>query len=57
MAKTCQSLRHEPYILPDNNEFIPSMTAKRFNDMKLEEEAEYYIKLKELIDKYKKDHQ
>ena len=50
--KTCQSLRHEPYILPSNSKaVIPSMTAKRFNEMKEEEDAEYGMKLQELINR------
>lgn len=45
-------LRHEPYILPSNsNKVIPSMTAKRFNEMKEEEDAEYGMKLQELINR------
>lgn len=51
-CKTLQQFIHEPYILPSNSkEYIPSMTAKRFNDMKQEEEAEYYLKLQELIER------
>lgn len=51
--KTCQSLRHEPYILPSNSKSaIPYMTAKRFNDMKEEEDAEYGIKLQEFINRF-----
>jgi len=49
--KALRSHRYEPYILPDNNDYIPSMSAKRFNDMKLEEEAEYYSELQDLIKK------
>ena len=50
-SQTLQSLRHEPYILPSNNAVIPSMTAKRFNEMKEEEDAEYGMKLQELINR------
>jgi hypothetical protein len=53
--KTCQSLRHEPYILPSNsNEPIPYMTPRRFNEWQMEREFEEQEKLFQLIEKYRK---
>lgn len=49
--KPYKLLRHSPYILPNDNSVIPSMTAKRFNEMKEEEDAEYGMKLLELINR------
>lgn len=50
--KPYKLLRHEPYILPSNSKaVIPSMTSKRFNEMKEEEDAEYGMKLLELINR------
>lgn len=55
--KTCQSLRHEPYILPDNNDYIPSMTPRRFNEWQMEREYEEREKLFNLIEKLRKEHE
>jgi hypothetical protein len=54
---TCQSLRHEPYILPVNsNEAIPYMTPRRFNEWQMEREAEEQEQLFNLIEKLRKEY-
>jgi len=55
-SRALQSHRYEPYILPSNNDHIPSMTPRRFNEWQMEKEAEEREELFNLIEKLRKEY-